>query len=67
MRRMSMAVQNVITLWRLEEGNLGFKLYDFSDIKDATNNFSSESLLEKGGFGSVYKVSSDFRVTLYYQ
>uniref|UniRef100_A0A0E0EC91 Protein kinase domain-containing protein n=1 Tax=Oryza meridionalis TaxID=40149 RepID=A0A0E0EC91_9ORYZ len=51
----------------LSEGNSGFKLYDFSDIKDATNNFSSESLLGKDGFGSVYKVSSDFRVALYYQ
>uniref|UniRef100_A0A0E0EFW9 Protein kinase domain-containing protein n=1 Tax=Oryza meridionalis TaxID=40149 RepID=A0A0E0EFW9_9ORYZ len=55
LRRLSMAVENVITLWRLEEGNSGFSLYDFSRIKDATSNFSTETLLGQGGFGSVYK------------
>ncbi|WVZ66170.1 hypothetical protein U9M48_015432 [Paspalum notatum var. saurae] len=52
---MSMAVQNVINLWRIEEGNSGFSLYDFSQIKEATSNFSSENKLGEGGFGPVYK------------
>ena len=29
---------------------------DFEDLKAATNNFSSENELGRGGFGSVYKV-----------
>lgn len=53
---LSMAIQNVINLWRIEEGNSGFSLYDFSQIKEATCNFSSENKLGQGGFGSVYKV-----------
>ncbi|XP_025800488.1 putative cysteine-rich receptor-like protein kinase 20 [Panicum hallii] len=52
---LSMAIQNVINLWRIEEGNSGFSLYDFSQIKEATGNFSSENKLGKGGFGPVYK------------
>jgi hypothetical protein len=51
-----MAIQNVINLWRIEEGNSGFSLYDFSQIKEATSNFSSENKLGQGGFGTVYKV-----------
>jgi hypothetical protein len=52
-----MAIQNVINLWRIEEGNSGFSLYDFSQIKEATSNFSSENKLGQGGFGPVYKVN----------
>nr|TKW35120.1 hypothetical protein SEVIR_2G350600v2 [Setaria viridis] len=52
---LSMAIQNVMNLWRIEEGNSGFSLYDFSQIKEATGNFSSENKLGQGGFGSVYK------------
>ncbi|KAJ1291209.1 hypothetical protein BS78_02G300700 [Paspalum vaginatum] len=52
---MSMAIQNVINLWRIEEGNSGFSLYDFSQIKEATGNFSTENKLGEGGFGPVYK------------
>jgi hypothetical protein len=54
---LSMAIQNVINLWRIEEGNSGFSLYDFSQIKEATGNFSSENKLGQGGFGLVYKVN----------
>lgn len=30
--------------------------FDFSTIRDATNNFSTDNKLGQGGFGSVYKV-----------
>jgi hypothetical protein len=53
---LSIAVKNVISLWRLEEGNSGFSLYDFSQMKGATNGFSIENKLGQGGFGAVYKV-----------
>jgi len=53
---LAIAVKNVINLWRLEEGNSGFSLYDFSQMKGATNGFSIENKLGQGGFGAVYKV-----------
>ena len=56
LRRLAIAVKNVISLWRLEEGNSGFSLYDFSQMKGATNGFSIENKLGQGGFGAVYKV-----------
>ncbi|KAF8760564.1 hypothetical protein HU200_010035 [Digitaria exilis] len=55
LRRLSMAVKSVINLWRLEEGNSGFSLYEFSQIKGATNGFSIDNKLGQGGFGIVYK------------
>ncbi|CAN6540644.1 unnamed protein product [Malus baccata var. baccata] len=35
------------------------KVYCFSSLKAATNNFSSENKLGEGGFGPVYKVTFD--------
>ncbi|KAF7045515.1 hypothetical protein CFC21_054620 [Triticum aestivum] len=32
-----------------------FKLFDFSQVSDATSNFSDENKLGQGGFGPVYK------------
>ncbi|CAL5085335.1 unnamed protein product [Urochloa decumbens] len=55
LRRLSVAVKSVINLWRMEEGNSGFSLYDFSQMKVATNGFSIENKLGQGGFGAVYK------------
>ena len=49
-------MKSVVNLWRMEEGNSGFSLYDFSQMKGATNGFSIENKLGQGGFGAVYKV-----------
>ncbi|KAK3127243.1 hypothetical protein QOZ80_7AG0570310 [Eleusine coracana subsp. coracana] len=45
----------VLRLWRIEDASLEFSLYDFSQIADATENFSPDSILGEGGFGPVYK------------
>lgn len=47
-------------LWRLEEKSSDFTLFDFSEISDATRNFSEENRLGQGGFGPVYKVNERF-------
>ncbi|KAG2647399.1 hypothetical protein PVAP13_2KG572259 [Panicum virgatum] len=54
-KNLSVAVKNVINLWRMEEGNSGFLLYEFSQMEGATNGFSIENKLGQGGFGPVYK------------
>ncbi|XP_057728527.1 G-type lectin S-receptor-like serine/threonine-protein kinase SD1-1 isoform X2 [Arachis stenosperma] len=37
------------------EEDLQLSLFDMSTISSATNNFSTDNILGKGGFGSVYK------------
>lgn len=49
-------MDEVLRLWRIEDASLEFSLYDFSQIADATDNFSTKNILGEGGFGPVYKV-----------
>uniref|UniRef100_A0A0D3GRY5 non-specific serine/threonine protein kinase n=1 Tax=Oryza barthii TaxID=65489 RepID=A0A0D3GRY5_9ORYZ len=51
LRRLSLAIKTVIYLWRTEGTNSDFFLYDFSQLKEATNNFSNDNKLGQGGFG----------------
>ena len=53
---MSMEMEQVLKLWRVEESDSEFSLYDFDQIADATDNFSDHQKLGQGGFGPVYKV-----------
>jgi hypothetical protein len=45
-------------VWRLEDNSSEFTLFDFAEILQATQNFSKENMLGRGGFGPVYKVSA---------
>jgi len=49
-------IDEALRLWRLGDTSSEFSLYDFSQIADATDNFSTENKLGEGGFGPVYKV-----------
>nr|CAD1832910.1 unnamed protein product [Ananas comosus var. bracteatus] len=48
-------IDEVIKLWKSEESNSEFKLFDFVSVANSTNNFSIENKLGEGGFGPVYK------------
>lgn len=41
------------------------KVFSYSSIKVATNDFSSENKLGQGGFGSVFKVSIFLNFRMY--
>uniref|UniRef100_A0A804MRK4 non-specific serine/threonine protein kinase n=1 Tax=Zea mays TaxID=4577 RepID=A0A804MRK4_MAIZE len=48
-------VDEILRSWRIEDASLEFSLYDFSQIADATVNFSPKNMIGEGGFGPVYK------------
>uniref|UniRef100_A0A453BDF5 non-specific serine/threonine protein kinase n=1 Tax=Aegilops tauschii subsp. strangulata TaxID=200361 RepID=A0A453BDF5_AEGTS len=52
---MSMEMEQVLKLWKIEESDSEFSLYDFDQIADATRNFSDDYKLGQGGFGAVYR------------
>nr|CAB3490213.1 unnamed protein product [Digitaria exilis] len=43
-------------LWQIEGRVSEFKVYDFSQVMEATSNFSERNKLGQGGFGPVYKI-----------
>ncbi|KAK3127270.1 hypothetical protein QOZ80_7AG0570730 [Eleusine coracana subsp. coracana] len=47
--------QEALKLWRIEESDSDFTLYDFTEMSAATGNFSFSNRLGRGGFGPVYK------------
>lgn len=49
-------IDEILRLWRIEDASLEFSLYNFSQIADATDDFSPKNILGEGGFGPVYKV-----------
>jgi hypothetical protein len=51
-------MDEVMRLWKIEDAGSEFSLYDFSQLADATDNFSANNILGEGGFGPVYKVLS---------
>ncbi|VAH45161.1 unnamed protein product [Triticum turgidum subsp. durum] len=48
-------IDEILRLWKMEDTGSEFSLYDFSQIADATDNFSPGKILGQGGFGPVYK------------
>ena len=43
-------------IWGLEGRNPEFTINEFSQVLEATGNFSDDNKLGQGGFGPVYKV-----------
>ncbi|KAL6871520.1 hypothetical protein ACP4OV_014349 [Aristida adscensionis] len=53
--RSSSKTEEALKLWRIEESSSEFRLYDFPELAAATEHFSDENRLGRGGFGPVYK------------
>ncbi|KAJ1276345.1 hypothetical protein BS78_05G207700 [Paspalum vaginatum] len=55
LRRHRKVSQDEALVWGVEGRNSEFTLYNFSQVLEATANFSEENKLGQGGFGAVYK------------
>jgi hypothetical protein len=48
--------EDEVLVWGLEGRSSELTVYDFSQVLEATGDFSEENKLGQGGFGPVYKV-----------
>lgn len=48
----------MVALNKIEGEDFEVPLFDFTEIANATNNFSDLNKLGEGGFGPVYKVTT---------
>ena len=55
MGKMNVKEEDEALFWVIERSSQ-FRVYDFLQVLEATNNFSEENKLGQGGFGPVYKV-----------
>lgn len=53
--RSSSKTEEALKLWKIEESSSEFTLYDFNELAVATDDFSEDNRLGRGGFGPVYK------------
>ncbi|KQK15915.1 cysteine-rich receptor-like protein kinase 10 [Brachypodium distachyon] len=53
--RSSSKTEEALKLWKIEESSSEFTLYDFPKLAAATDDFSEDNRLGRGGFGPVYK------------
>jgi hypothetical protein len=57
---------DVMKLWESEDTGSHFTTLSFSQIKNATDNFSTENKLGEGGFGPVTRLIVLFSFRYYY-
>ncbi|CAD6269131.1 unnamed protein product [Miscanthus lutarioriparius] len=48
-------VDDVSSLWTIQDTDSEFTMFDFRQILESTDNFCNENKLGQGGFGAVYK------------
>ncbi|KAG2565159.1 cysteine-rich receptor-like protein kinase 6 isoform X2 [Panicum virgatum] len=48
-------VEDVSSLWTIQDTDSEFTMFDFHQIVESTDNFCDENKLGQGGFGAVYK------------
>ena len=55
----------MVALNKIEGEDFEVPLFDFTEIANATNNFSDHNKLGEGGFGPVYKVITSHNCAYY--
>ncbi|KAL5198538.1 hypothetical protein ABZP36_002050 [Zizania latifolia] len=54
--RSSSKTEEALKLWKIEESSTDFTLFDFDELATATDNFSEDNKLGRGGFGPAWQL-----------